>query len=121
MKTFSLILRGFCSCLVVLVALAFAFVESTLLATQDFALYQNPFVALIQIALKLAVALLAGALGVLSLIKTKRNFLPHSLCLLASTVVMILFVSNNVALYLAAVAMLFALSQILFATTHKAK
>ena len=51
---------------------------------------------------------------VAALLKRTRSFLPHSLCLFASTLVMAPFVSNSIGLYLAVLAALFLLSEILF-------
>ena len=113
MKTFSRILRYVASSLVGIVALVFAILETTLLVTLDFVLYENQFVALIQLVLRLLIALSAMALGVVSLVKAKRSFLSQSLCLLVATAVMIPFVSNNIAIYFTAVSGLFALSQFL--------
>lgn len=113
MKKFSLIFRYACGALVALVALAFAVLEATLLVTLDFMLYENPPIAFLQLALRLLIAVFALALGICSLVKSKRTLLPHSLCLLASTAVMIPFVSNGVALCFTAVSALFLLSQLL--------
>ena len=82
MKKFSLILRYASSSLVALVALIFTVLEATLLATLDFTLSENQFTAFIQLILRLMIAASALALGLLSMIKTKKSFLPHSLCLL---------------------------------------
>ena len=113
MKKFSIVLRYISSSLVALVALAFTVLEATLLVTLDFTLYENQFTAFIQLFLKFLIASSALALGVFSLIKRARSFLPHSLCLLASTLVMIFFASNSIGIYFTAVAALFALSQLL--------
>lgn len=114
MKKFSLIFRYASSSLVALAAVAFTVLEATLLVTLDFALYENHIIALIQLILKLLIALFALMIGILSLVKIKRSFVSHGLCLFASTAVMIPFVSNNVAVYLTVVSALFLLSQLLF-------
>ena len=114
MRKLSLVLRITSGVLVALVAFVFAVLEVTLLVTLDFALYENQFIAFIQLALRIALALAALTLGVLSLVKPGRSFLREGICLLASTAVMIPFVSNNVGLYFTAVAALFALSHLLF-------
>ena len=113
MKKFSLIFRYVTSFLVALLALVFTVLEATLLITLDFTLYENQILALVQLILRLFVASSALTLGIFSLVKRKRSFLPHSVCLSASSVVMIPFMSNNVGLYLTAVSALFLLSQIL--------
>lgn len=118
MKKFSLILRYISSALVVLVSLVFTILEATLLITLDFTLYEHQFIALIQIILRLLIASAALALGIFSLIKIKRAFSQHGLCLLASSVVMIPFVSNHIALYFTAVSALFLFSQLLFSKTR---
>lgn len=118
MKKLRLTLRYTASALVALVALAFTVLEGTLLVTLDFTLYEDKLLALLQLLLRLLIASSALALGVLSLVKRTRTFLPHSLCLLAATAVMIPFVSNGIGIYLTAVAALFLLSQILSLKTQ---
>ena len=114
MKKFSIVLRYVSSSLVTLVALAFTVLEATLLVTLDFTLYENQFLAFVQLLLRFLIALCALALGIFSLVKRARSFFPHSLCLLASSAVMIFFVSNSVGIYFTAVSALFAFSQLLF-------
>ena len=114
MRKLSLALRIVSGALVSLVAFVFAVLEVTLLVTLDFALYENQFIAFIQLALRIILALAALALGVLSLAKPGRSFLREGICLMASTAVMSPFVSNNVGIYFTAVAALFALSHLLF-------
>lgn len=114
MKKCSFIFRCVTSALVMLLALVFAILEATLLVTLDFALYENQWIACIQLLLRLLIALAALSLGVAALLKRTRSFLPHSLCLFASTLVMAPFVSNSIGLYLAVLAALFLLSEILF-------
>ena len=113
MKKFSLALRYASSALVSLVALVFAVLEATLLITLDFCLYENQFIALAQLFLRLLIASLALTLGIASLIKRKRTFFGYSLCLFASSVALIPFVSNGIGVCLAAVSALFCLSQVL--------
>jgi hypothetical protein len=113
MKRFRNILCCVSGSLVALVALAFTVLEATLLVTLDFLLYENPLVACIQLVLRLLLAASALVLGISSLVKRTRSFLPYGLCLLVSSAVMIPFVSNHVAVYLTAVAALFVLSQLL--------
>ena len=114
MKRFSLVFRYTASSLVALAALVFTVLEATLLVTLDFTLYENPLVALLQLVLRLLLASSALTLGILSLVKRTRSFLPHSLCLLASSVVMIPFVSNRFGIYFTVLSVLFLLSQLLF-------
>ena len=113
MKKFSRIFRCASGALVSLVALVFTVLEATLLVTLDFTLYENPAIALVQLLLRLLIASSALVLGILSLVRRTRSFLPHSLCLLASTAVMIPFVINHVGLCFAAVSALFFLSHLL--------
>ncbi|MBO5867066.1 MAG: hypothetical protein J6Q55_03345 [Clostridia bacterium] len=115
MKKLSLVLRCVASVVVCLVALVFAFLEATHIVTLDFTLYENQFIAFVQLVLRFGIALSAGVLGVFSLVKRNKSFLPHSLCLLASSAVLIPFASNNVGLYITAVSAFFALTQLLFA------
>ena len=113
MKKFSLILHYVSGALVSIVSLAFTVLETTLLVTLDFTLYENPAIALLQLLMRLLIASAALALGILSLINRTRSFLPHSICLLTSSVVMIPFVINNVGLYFTTVSVIFLLSQVL--------
>lgn len=114
MKNLSLVLRLISGILVALVALVFVILEATLLITLDFTLYENEAVALFQIITRLAVASLALAIGVFSIVKSKRSFLTEGLCLLASSVVMIFFVSNNFGVYFTIISLLFVISHLLF-------
>ena len=118
MKKFSLVFRYVTGALVALVALVFTVLEVTLLVTLDFMLYEVPFVAFVQLILRLLIASLALTLGIFSLVKMTRTFLPHSLCLLASSAVMIPFLSNHVALGFTAVSALFLLSQLFCVKTQ---
>ena len=118
MRKFSLVLRIVSGALVSLVAFVFAVLEATLLVTLDFALYENQFIAFIQLALRIILALASLAIGILSLVKSKRSFLREGICLTASTAVMIPFVSNNFGIYFTLVSALFVLSQILFSKMH---
>ena len=114
MRKLSLVLRIVSGALIALVAFVFAVLDVTLLVTLDFTLYENQFIAFIQLALRIALALAALALGVLSLVKPGRSFLREGICLTASTAVMIPFISNNVGLYFSAVAALFLIAHLLF-------
>ena len=114
MKSFALALRYAINSLVALFSLAFTVLEATLLLTLDFTLYENRLLALIQIILRLLIASSALTLGIAALIKRTRCFLPHSICLLASSVVMIFFASNNVGIYFTVLSALFMLLQLLF-------
>ena len=113
MKKFSHILHYVSSSLVVLVALVFTVLESTLLITLDFTLYENQLVALIQLILRLLIASSALTLGIMALIKKTQSFLPYSICLVSISVVMIPFVSNNFGIYFTIISALFTLSQLL--------
>ena len=113
MKKFNIIFRYTSGAIVSLVALVFAVLETTLLVTLDFTLYENPAIALIQLLLRLLIASSALALGILSIVNRTRSYLPHSLCLLTSSVTMIPFVINNIAIYFTVISVLFLLSQLL--------
>ena len=115
MKVFSFILRVTLGLLVSLLALVFVVFEGALLVTFDFNLYENELLALLQTVLKLLAAISAFTLGILSIVKGKRSFLAESICLFASTAVLIPFMSNNIGLYIAAVAALFALANLFYA------
>ena len=109
--------RTFCvlsDALVVLVALVFTVLEATLLVTLDFQLYEDELVALLQLVLKLVIAIAAVALGISSLLKKDRAFFPESIGLLVASVVMIPFISNCFGIYIAAVSACFALSHGLY-------
>ena len=114
MKKLSFALRLLSGILVSLVAFVFVVLEATLLVTLDFFLYENEFVALVQLIARLVVALSALTLGIFSIVKSKRSFLPEGSCLLASSVVMIFFVSNNFGVYFTIISALFVISHFLF-------
>lgn len=114
MKKLRLILRYVSSSLVVLIALVFTVLEATLLVTLDFALYDNQFLAFIQLFFKFLIASATLTLGIFSLVKRTQSFVPYSLCLLASSVVMIPLVSNNIGIYFTLVSALFVLSQVMY-------
>ena len=117
MKRCGLVLRVLSGSLVALVALVFVVLETTLLVTLDFNLYENELIALVQLVLKLLAAALALALGVVSLVKKTRSFLPEGICLLAASAVMIPFVSNGFGVYFTAVSALFVFSHLIFSKT----
>ena len=114
MKKLSFALRLFSGILVSLVAFVFVILEATLLVTLDFNLYENEFVALVQLILRFVVAAGALTLGIFSIVKNKRSFLPEGLSLLASSIVMIFFVSNNFGVYFTIISALFVISHFLF-------
>ena len=121
MKTVSLILRALAGALVAIAALAFTVVEGTLLVTLDFALYENGFLGFVQLALKLFIALSAGTLGILSLVKIKSPFLWEGICLLVTSAVMLPLISNGIGVYIAAAAAFFALVQLLSFMVYRPK
>ena len=114
MKKFSLAFRYTSSALVVLVALVFTVLEATLLITLDFTLYENQFIALRQLIIRLLMSSSALAVGVLAIVKRSRSFLPHGICLLLSSAVLIFFLSNLIGVYITAVSALFLISELLF-------
>lgn len=114
MRKFNIVFRYVTSSLLTLVAFVFTVLEATLLVTLDFTLYENQFLAFLQLILRLMITSGTLTLGILSLVKRTRTFLPYSICLLVSSVVMIPFVSNNIAIYFTAVSALFLLSQLMF-------
>ena len=118
MKILSTVLRSVFALVVIIVALAFAAIEVSLLLTLDFTLFENEALALVQLILKLAIALSALMLGLFALIKTKRSFLTESICLLLSSAVMIPFISNGIGIYIAIVAVLFMLTNLFFTLTR---
>ena len=114
MKKLMFALRILSGVLVSLVALVFTVLEATLLVTQDFMLYENRFIAFIQLVIRLILASAALVIGVSSIAKSRRSFLPEGICLVVSPAVMIPFVSNNFGIYFTAVAALFLISHLLF-------
>ena len=117
MKKLSVALRLISGILVAVVAVVFVILEATLLVTLDFKLYENQTLAFIQIILRLIIAAYALALGVLSIIKSKRSFLWEGICLLAASLVMIFFASNNVGVYFTIFLLLFVISHLLFSAS----
>ena len=117
MKKLSVALRLISGILVAVVAVVFVILEATLLITLDFKLYENQILAFIQLILRLIIAAYALVLGVLSIIKSKRSFLWEGICLLAASVVMIFFASNNVGVYFTILSLLFVISHLLFSVS----
>ena len=117
MKKLSVALRLISGILVAVVAVVFVILEATLLITLDFKLYENQTLAFIQLILRLIIAAYALVLGVLSIIKSKRSFLWEGICLLAASLVMIFFVSNNVGVYFTILSLLFVISHLLFSVS----
>ena len=117
MKKLSVALRLISGILVAIVAVVFVILEATLLITLDFKLYENQTLAFIQLILRLIIAAYALGLGVLSIIKSKRSFLWEGICLLAASVVMIFFASNNVGVYFTILSLLFVISHLLFSVS----
>lgn len=117
MKKLSVALRLISGILVAVVAVVFVILEATLLITLDFKLYENQTLAFIQLILRLIIAAYALVLGVLSIIKSKRSFLWEGICLLAASLVMIFFASNNVGVYFTIFSLLFVISHLLFSAS----
>ena len=117
MKKLSVALRLISGILVAVVAVVFVILEATLLVTLDFKLYENQTLAFIQLILRLIIAAYALVLGVLSIIKSKRSFLWEGICLLAASLVMIFFASNNVGVYFTILSLLFVISHLLFSVS----
>ena len=114
MKRCILAFRVFSSALVTLIALAFTVIEASLLVTLDFNLYENVPLALLRLLLRLLIAMAAGAVGILSLIKKDRPFLAEGICLLVASAVMLPFISNGFGLYITLASALFLLSRLLY-------
>ena len=119
MKRLSFILRIIFGVLVALLALVFTVIETSLFVTLDFTLYENGFLAFIQLLLKLMIAVYAGVIGVMSIVKRTRSLILESTCLLIATAVMIPFITNYIGIYITAAAVLFMLSNLLFFKTAK--
>lgn len=117
MKKLSVALRLISGILVAVVAVVFVILEATLLITLDFKLYENQTLAFIQLILRLIIAAYALVLGVLSIIKSKRSFLWEGICLLAASLVMIFFASNNVGVYFTILSLMFVISHLLFSVS----
>ena len=110
MKTFGLILRIFASVLVTIVALAVCIVETTMLVTLDFMLYEHEVLAFVQIFLRLSIAACALVIAVWSIVQKSRSFLWESIAIFVACAVMIPFVSNLFGIYFTALAALFAIA-----------
>lgn len=121
MRKFSTALRAVIGVLVALVALVFAVIEGTLLMTLDFNLYENEALALIQLTLRLVVALAAFTLGLLALLNRRRAFLPECIALSVAAAVMTPFITNGIGIYVTALSVLFMLSDLFFYKAHSTK
>ena len=73
MKKFIHILIAFFSCLIIIVGLAFAFIEARLIFALDWKVYQLYLNGLLRYTLRLIIALFAIFIGVFYFIKSKKR------------------------------------------------
>jgi hypothetical protein len=118
MKNTATVLRISSAILVTIVALVFTVMETTLLITLDFLLYENVLIALLQLLLRLSISVYALLIGTLPLLKRSRVFIIEGICLFAFSFVMIPFVSNNFGVYFTIISAFFALSQLIWQKTR---
>lgn len=114
MKKLSFALRLLSGILVAVLAFVFVVLETTLLVTLDFNLYENRSIAFVQLILRIIIAAFALVVGVLSTVWRKRSFLWEGACMLAVCAVTIFFMSNSIGVYLTIVSLVFVISQLIF-------
>ena len=114
MKSLARILNIVTSALVCIIGLAFVFIEGCLIFTGDFLLFENEFVAFLQMFLRLLLAVGAILLGVFTIVKKKRSFLPESLLALLCVCIMSHFLTNGFGMYFILLAMLHAVTQLFY-------
>ena len=114
MKNLARILNSVTSVLLVIIGVAFAFIEGLLLLTGDFLLFESEFLAFLQMFLRFLLAAGAAALGILAIVKKERSFLTESLVALACTFIMSPFLTNGFGLYFIILAILFVLTNIFY-------
>lgn len=119
MKTLSRILNIFSSSLMMIVGVAFVFVEGCLIFTGDFLLFEFPAVAFIQMLLRLLLAAGTFTLGLFVIIKKDRDFLPESLAALACSFLLATFATNGFGLYFILLAGSFVLTNLFYRYTLK--
>lgn len=105
------------SALMMLVGVAFTFVELCLIFTGDFLLFESPVPAFIQMLLRLLLAVGVFALGLLTVIKKERAFMTEGLCSLACAFIMAPFLTNGFGLYFIVLAILFTLTNLFYRYT----
>lgn len=114
MKKLLFILRLFSAGIVALLALVFIVIEGTLLVSLDFTLYENVFLAFLQLFLKLLVGIFIFLLGLFSILKKKHPFVWEGLALFWASFAASFFITNGIGLYFVIVAAFFLLSHLLF-------
>ena len=117
MRIFSRILNVFASALMMIIGVAFVFIECCLIFTGDFLLFEMPALAFIQMLLRLLIALGVFALGLFVIIKRDRDFLTEALALLACAFIMAPFLTNGFGLYFILLAVLFTLTNMFYRYT----
>ena len=119
MKTFSRVLNILVSSVVMLLGVAFVFIEGCLIFTGDFLLFESPALAFVQMLIRLLLAAGAFALGLFIILKKDRDFLPESLTALACTFLMAGFLTNGFGFYFILVAGLLTLTNLFYRLTLK--
>lgn len=114
MKTASRILNIVISSLVSLVGFAFVVIEGYLLFSGDFLLFENEFVAFLQIFLRLTIAVGTVTFGVVSIVKKERSFLFESLVMFLCICIMSHFLTNGFGLYFMLLAALNTLTKLFY-------
>ena len=113
MKTLTLSLRILSAVLVAVVALVLVIVESALLISGDFLLYELPVAAFLRLSLRLILPAAALTVALFAIIRHQHHYRFEGLCLLLAAVLTAPFLSNHFGIYFTALAALFAVSQLL--------
>ena len=119
MKIFSRVLNICSSVLLMLIGVAFGFIEGYLIFSGDFLLFESPALAFLQMLLRLGVAAGAVTLGVLVIVKKEKSFLYESLVALFCALVMVPFLTNGFGLYFSLLAGVFCLSNLFYEKMSK--
>lgn len=117
MRIFSRVLNVIASAVMMIVGVAFVFIEGCLIFTGDFLLFESPVLAFIQMLLRLILALGVFALGLFAIIKKDRDFLTEGLASLACAFIMASFLTNGFGLYFILIAVFFTLTNMFYRYT----
>ena len=114
MKTLMRILIAIFSVVVCVAGLAFTFIEGRLIVSGDWLLFDSPIVGLMQYLIRLAVAVGGITVGVMAIARLKtRSVVVESAYLWLASIVIAIFASNGVGVYILLLASVYLLLNVL--------
>jgi hypothetical protein len=112
MKTAARILNILSSSVLMIIGVAFVFIEGCLIFTGDFLLFESPVRAFLQMILRFALASGVFTLGLFVIIKKERTFIFESILALAVSLLISPFLTNGFGLYFVLLAVVFTLTNL---------